>query len=258
MNDHLRSKDIGAVRVLTIARPDAKNALDAPLRRALRSAFRAAERDDSVRAVILTAADPVFSAGVDFKSIERGPDSAAGSGDNPAVALRAVRKPVLCAVNGACVSGALEIALSASFIVASERARFADTHALLGVAPTWGLSALLPRAIGLRRARELSVTGRFIDADEALSIGLVNHVVPHEHLRERALELANSIPAGQAPADMLELYRRGEELTLADALASEAAFSAERTYDLSAFSKAGQQVSARQRGQVEQQKDEDR
>src|SRR5262245_21333213 len=125
MSEHLRSEDRGGVRVLTLDRPESKNALHAALRRALRSAFAAADRDDAVRAVVLTAVDPVFSAGVDFKQIEGGPDSAAGPADNPAHALRSVRKPVICAVNGACVSGALELALSAAFIVASERARFA-------------------------------------------------------------------------------------------------------------------------------------
>jgi enoyl-CoA hydratase len=247
VSEHLRADDVDGVRVLTIDRVASKNALDAPLRRALRSAFRAADRDESVRAVVLTATDPVFSAGVDFKSIDRGPDSAAGPADNPAAALRAMRKPAVCAVNGACVSGALELAVSASFIVASTRARFADTHALLGVAPTWGLSALLPRAVGVRQAREMSITGRFVDAEEALRIGLVNHVVAHEELLIQALELASSVPSGSAAIDMLELYRRGDDLSFAAALASEAAFSAGRSYDLSAFTSAGSAVSARQR-----------
>jgi enoyl-CoA hydratase len=151
------------------------------------------------------------------------------------------------------VSGALELALSATFIVASDRARFADTHALLGVAPTWGLSALLPRAVGIRVAREMSLTGRFVEADEALRIGLANHVVEHEQLLARTLELAVSVPAGQAALDMLELYRRGEDLTLAGGLASEASFSAGRTYDLHAFTSAGRAVSARQRGGADKQ-----
>ena len=89
---------------------------------------------------------------------------------------------MVCAVNGACVTGALELALSCTFIVASERARFADTHARLDVVAAWGLTALLPRAVGVRKAAELSITGNFVDADEALRIGLVNHVVPHEEL----------------------------------------------------------------------------
>jgi enoyl-CoA hydratase len=251
MSENLRSEDRDGVRVLAIDRPDAKNAMHAPLRRALRGAFAAADAEDAVRAVVLTAVDPVFSAGVDFKQIERGADSAAGPADNPAAALRAMRKPVICAVNGACVSGALELALSASFIVASERARFADTHALLGVVPTWGLSALLPRAVGVCKAREMSITGAFVEAAEALRIGLVNHVVPHERLLSTALALAARIPPNAAAGEMLDLYRRGEDLTLAGALAAEAAFSAGKRYDLAAFTQAGRATAARQRSESE-------
>jgi enoyl-CoA hydratase len=247
MGEHLRSEDRGGIRLLTIDRPEAKNALNAELRRALRSAFAHADRDDAVRAVVLTGVDPVFSAGVDFKQIDRSPDSASGSADNPAHVARAMRKPLICAVNGACVSGALEIALSAAFIVASERARFADTHALLGVVPTWGLSALLPRAVGVRKAREMSITGAFVEAAEALRIGLVNHVVPHEQLLPFALALAERIPANAAAGELLDLYRRGEDLTLAGALAAETAHSAGKSYDLAAFTAAGRATAARQR-----------
>lgn len=243
----LRIETADGVRVLTIDRPESKNALDGDLRRALRAAFRDAEADDGVRAVVLTGVDPVFSAGVDFKAIGRSGDTAAGADENPAVVLRSVRTPVICAVNGACVSGALEIALSATFIVASERARFADTHALLGVVPTWGLTALLPRAVGVRKAREMSVTGAFVPADDALRIGLVNHVVSHDDLLPFAIGLAESVPANDAVADLLELYRRGEDLTLAQALAEETSFSAGRTVDLDAFTAAGRAAAARQR-----------
>jgi enoyl-CoA hydratase len=249
----LRAEDTNGIRVLTIDRPESKNALNAPLRRELRDALAAADGDDDIRAVVLTAVDPVFSAGVDFKQIDRAQeeaaastDNAAGPTDNPAAAMRSMRTPVICAVNGACVSGALEIALSASFIVASERARFADTHALLGVIPTWGLTALLPRAVGVRKAREMSMTGAFVLAEEALRIGLVNHVVAHEELSAFAIGLAGRVPRGPAAGEMLELYRRGEDLSLADALDSEAAFSAGRRYDLAAFTAAGRAVSARQ------------
>lgn len=246
-DENLRSEDVDGVRVLTIDRPESKNAMNPPLRRALMAAFAAADRDDSVRAVVLTAVEPVFSAGVDFKQIDRGPDAAAGPGDNPAAALRALRKPSVCAVNGACVSGALEVALSASLIVASERARFADTHAHLGVVPTWGLTALLPRAVGVRKAREMSLTGEFVGAEEALRIGLVNHVVAHEELLPFALRLAGSVAVTPAAGEMLELYRRGEDLSLAGALAAETAHGAGRKYDLEAFTAAGRAVSARQR-----------
>jgi enoyl-CoA hydratase len=248
MSQHLRVDDWDGIRTLTIDRPEAKNALNGSLRGELRAAVTAADRDDKVRVVLLTAVDPVFSAGVDFKELERGPGETGSPLDiTPAAAIRAMRKPIICAVNGACVSGALEIALSCTFIVASERARFADTHALLGVLPTWGLTALLPRAVGVRAAREMSISGAFIDATHAHRLGLVNHVVPHDQLRPFSLELAARIPANSAIGEMLDLYDRGQDLSLAAALAAETAASVGRTYDLQAFSAAGRATAARQR-----------
>jgi enoyl-CoA hydratase len=248
MSDHRRVEDADGIRILTIDRPESKNALHGPLRSELCAAIADADRDGNVRAVVLTAVDPVFSGGVDFKQLERGPGETGSPLDiTPASALRAMHKPVICAVNGACVSGALEVALSCSFIVASERARFADTHALLGVVPTWGLTALLPRAVGVRMARQMSVTGEFADAAEALQIGLVNHVVPHEQLLSFALGLAARIPSNGAVGEMLTLYARGEDLSLAEALAAETAHSMGRTYDLKAFTAAGSSAAARQR-----------
>jgi enoyl-CoA hydratase len=251
MTEHLHVEDDDSIRLLTIDRPEAKNALNGPLLRGLRSEFAAADSAESVRVVVLTAVDPVFSAGVDFKQIEPGSeDSGAQTGFNPASVLRSMRKPVICAVNGACVSGALEVALSASFIVASDRARFADTHALLGVVPTWGLTALLPRAIGVRKARQMSVTGDFVHAEEALRLGLVNHVVPHEELLPFTLELARRIPGAGAVGEMLDLYGRGDGLALAEALDLEAVHSAGRKYDLAAFTAAGRAAAARARPKI--------
>ncbi|WP_329407871.1 enoyl-CoA hydratase [Nocardia vinacea] len=251
MSDHLRIEQRGAVRILTIDRPESKNAMHGPLRTALCAAMAGADRDDEVRAVVLTAVDPVFSAGVDFKQLDLIPGSTGSPLEiNPASAIRAIRKPVICAVNGACVSGALEVALSCSFVIASERARFADTHAMLGVVPTWGLTALLPRAIGIRAARQMSVTGAFIDADVALRLGLVNHVVPHEELLSFTLELADRIPTTTVVGEMLGLYARGEDMSLAGALAAEISHSLGRSYDLDAFTAAGSATAARQRGTV--------
>ena len=248
MSEHLRVDDDNGIRILTIDRPESKNALHGPLRGQLCAAAATADRDDDVRVVVLTAVDPVFSAGVDFKQLERGPGETGSPLDvTPASALRAMRKPVICAVNGACVSGALEIALSCSFIVASERARFADTHALLGVVPTWGLTALLPRAVGVRKARQMSITGEFVDASEALRLGLVNHLVPHENLMAFTLELASRVPANAAVGEMLSLYARGADMSLTGALAAETSYSLGRTYDLEAFTAAGSTASARQR-----------
>ncbi len=123
---------------------------------------------DDVDVMILTGVDPVFCAGADTKEIAR--LGASLPPTNPGAALRAVDKPVICAVNGPCVTGGLEVALSCDFIVASERATFADTHARLGVLPRWGLSALLPAAVGVRRAKEMTSTGRFVTASEALAV----------------------------------------------------------------------------------------
>ncbi|PXX07415.1 enoyl-CoA hydratase [Mycolicibacterium moriokaense] len=252
MSEHLRIDDKDEVRVLTIDRPESKNALHGPLRSELCAAVAEADRDEGVRAVVLTAIDPVFSAGVDFKQLDRGPGETGSPLDiTPASALRAMRKPVICAVNGACVSGALEVALSCSFIVGSERARFADTHALLGVVPTWGLTALLPRAVGVRRARQMSITGEFVDAFEALRLGLVNHVVPHEQLLSFTLGLAARVPSHAAVGEMLGLYARGEDMSVAGALAAETSHSLGRSYDLEAFTAAGSATAARMKGAVD-------
>ena len=100
----------------------------------------------------------------------------------PAVPFRACTKPLIGAINGVAVTGGFELALNCDFLIASERAKFGDTHTRVGVMPSWGLTVLLPQAIGVRRAREMSFTGNFMSADEALDRGLVNHVVPHPEL----------------------------------------------------------------------------
>ena len=220
---HLTIADDDGIRTITIDRPEARNALTTAMRRELVALAESADGDDSVAVLVLTGTDPAFSAGVDLKEL-LGADRPAQPARNPAEAIRAVRKPVICAANGVCVTGALEIALSCAFIVASERVRFADTHAKVGLVPAWGMSALLPRAVGVRMARELSLTGRFVEADEALRIGLVNHVVPHAELMERTMAIARTI-AGMPPAAVrahLDLYRRGDGLPFEEAVALEA------------------------------------
>jgi len=249
MTGHLLVDDDDGIRTITFNRPDAKNAMNVAMRRDLCDLLDAADRDPSVTALILTGTDPVFTAGVDFKDVDPAFDPRARQfAINPGRALRAMRTPVLCAVNGACVSGGLEVALSATFIVASERARFADTHARLNVVPAWGLTALLPRAIGLRKAREMSVTGNFVDATEALRIGLVNHVVPHESLLAFTASLARQIAATPAVGEVLALYEQGTDLGLNSALAVETTHAANRPrFDPAAFEAAGRAAAARQR-----------
>lgn len=107
------------------------------------------------------------------------------------------------AINGAAITGGFEVALACDLLVASDRARFADTHARVGIQPWWGLSVLLPQAIGLRRAREMSFTGNFCDAQTALDWGLVNHVVPHADL----LSFTRGLAVDMASTDQRALHR---------------------------------------------------
>jgi enoyl-CoA hydratase len=233
----------GGIRTIRLNRPKARNALSSDMQAGLVAALAAADQDQGVRAVVLTGADPAFCAGNDFTDLGQFADRYANRfRTDPGRALRAMTTPVICAVNGACVSGGLEIALSASFIIASDRARFADTHARLDVIATWGLSALLPRAVGVRLAREMSITGRFVDAAEALARGLVNHVVPHEELLPFTTRLAASVADTSAVRDVLALYARGEDLSLSAALSHETATAFGRPLDPTAFAARGRDV----------------
>jgi enoyl-CoA hydratase len=247
MAHELISEDVDGIRTITINRPEVKNALTGAMRSEFAALIEAADDDDSIRAVVVTAVDPVFSAGVDFKEVAARSGSASPRPPNPGEVLRAAKTPTVCAVNGACVTGALELAHSCTFIVASERARFADTHARLNVVAGWGLTALLPRAVGVRKAAELSITGNFVDAEEALRIGLVNHVVAHDELLSFTRALVEDIAPTAAVAHVLDLYRRGDGLPLADALALEAEHAATQHVDASAFGAAGAAAAARQR-----------
>jgi enoyl-CoA hydratase len=174
------------VLVLTLNRPDKRNALSPGLLNELGAALRDGLDDPATRAVVLTGTDPAFSAGVDL-------DGIAAGAKFPEEALRSVQAsaiPVIAAVNGAAITGGLELALACDFRIGSERARFKDTHARMGVTPGWGMTARLPQAVGQAWARQMSLTGEFVDAETALRIGLLNELVSHERLLGRAVELA--------------------------------------------------------------------
>jgi enoyl-CoA hydratase len=219
-DERVRVEDEGAVRIITFDRPAARNALSFTMRATLMDLLDESDSAEGLRVVILTGVDPAFSAGVDMKEHLQGRHTTGRGARNPGSALRSMRKPVVCAVNGACVTGALEIALSCSFIVASEKASFADTHAKIGLHPRWGMSALLPRAVGARKALEMSLTGDFIGAAEALRLGLVSHVVEHGTLLEESMKLAGRIASADPVmvATTVALARRGAGLSSAAAL----------------------------------------
>lgn len=208
------------VLVLTIDRQEKKNALTLAMRQEIERLPAEVNDDPAVSVVVLTATEPVFCAGADLKelaSLTNPPLTRPGAG------LRAIRKPTIAAVGGPCVTGGLELVLSCDFILASDRARFADTHAKIGVLPRWGMSGLLPRRIGLARAKELSLSARWVEAAEAERIGLVNRVFPHDSLRDETLTLARQIAANPSRAVVAtrELLDRGDGLSLDDALALE-------------------------------------
>jgi enoyl-CoA hydratase len=187
------------IATVTLNRPETRNALSSEVLRWLPRLLSAADADDEVDVIILTGADPAFCAGLDLVELASEGGSRLIDGPQESQSRRSrgpfppLGKPVIGAINGAAVTGGLELALNCDFLVASERARFGDTHTRLGMMPAWGLSALLPQAIGVRRAREMSFTGNFVDAAEALAIGLVNHVVPHTELIAFTRELAAAI-----------------------------------------------------------------
>ncbi|HMN21712.1 MAG TPA: enoyl-CoA hydratase [Ottowia sp.] len=212
--------------LVTLNRPHAANALTPPMRRALAQVFDALDADAGV--IVLTGAGSAFCAGLDLKELSGLADPAAvvvsQDADDPVAAMRRCRRPIIGAVNGAAVTGGLELALACDILIASTSARFADTHARVGVLPSWGLSQLLPRRIGGGRAKEMALTGNFVSATQAEGWGLVNRVVPPEQLLPQALALAADMLS--IDDDMLSAYKRliddGAGVTLEQGLRMEA------------------------------------
>jgi enoyl-CoA hydratase len=228
MSDTLLLDRADGVAVVTLNRPEARNALNSELLRSLYDAFTDLEADDAVAVVIVTGSDPAFCAGLDLKELGatggnlRG--SPSGERERAGAPWPPLSKPLIGAVNGVAVTGGFELALNCDFLIASERARFGDTHARVGLLPGWGLSVLLPQAVGVRRAKEMSLTGNFMDAAEALQFGLVNRVVPHNELLPTTRQIAADIVGNdqRAVRALLDEYKRVTATTVADGLQLEA------------------------------------
>ncbi len=242
------------VACLTLNRPQALNALSAALREALVAALRALDADDAVRVVVLTGAGKAFCAGLDLRELGDHGVPVLGGDDDPMRALEALGKPVIGAIHGAAVTGGLELALGCDVLLASTEARFADTHARIGVIPGWGLSQKLGRLIGLHRAKEMSFSGNFIDAATAERWGLVSRVLPPDALLPAALALAADI-AGAEPG-MLRAYKRlideGFGLPFGEAMALEARRSAEWAAAQAPEDLARRREAVQQRGRAQQ------
>ncbi len=200
------------VATVTLNRPEAMNALSKALRSRLYEVMTEVDADDTVRAVVLTGAgERAFTAGLDLKELGSqagalGSANATGADENPVKAIELCRKPVIGAINGVAITGGFEVALACDILIASENARFADTHARVGVMPGWGLSQKLSRLIGISRAKELSLSGNFLDATTAERWGLVNRVVPAAELLAVARKLAADIAS--ADAGFIAAYKR--------------------------------------------------
>ncbi|MEJ8825349.1 enoyl-CoA hydratase [Variovorax humicola] len=183
--------------VVALNRPRAMNALSLALRRALVSTFEALRSDADARVVVLTGAGKAFCAGLDLKELGAATDPGAAvvptADEDPVLAMSHLAAPVIGAINGPAITGGFELALACDLLIASTNASFADTHARVGVLPGWGLSQRLPRLVGPGRAKELSLTGNFIGAEQAEAWGLVNRAVEPEALLPTALKLASDM-----------------------------------------------------------------
>ncbi len=194
---HLHFERDGPIAWCRIDRPEARNALTPAMYRGLGRAIQTTVDDPQLAALILTGTGDVFVPGGDMSQSgeERWPD-----GVLPFTAIRASRVPVIAAVNGICQASGLLLALLSDIAVASDRATFRAPELLRGFPDMW-FAAVLPAHVGVGRARELMLTGRRVDADEALAIGLVERVVDHDHLaaaaREAAFEVLDTAPAAR-------------------------------------------------------------
>lgn len=202
-------KTTDGVSVITLNRPEANNALSRALSLELIDAITMADASEDTAIIVITGAGKAFCAGVDLAELKDDSSVLTNEGlgtESPlSVAMRDCKKPIIGAVNGAAVTGGFELALGCDFLYASEQARFADTHVRVGILPGWGLSQKLSRLIGLGRAKELSLSGNFVSAEEALRLGLVNKVCAADKLMTETISVAKQI--AESEPTMITAYK---------------------------------------------------
>jgi enoyl-CoA hydratase len=246
----------GGIATLTMNRPEVLNALSSELRRELVRAFGDLSNDDSVGVLILTGAGRAFCSGLDLRELsgESGtppePGEIDGGAGDVVSAMRRCSKPILGAVNGPAITGGFEIALACDLVVASRNARFADTHARVGLLPGWGLSQELSRRIGIHRAKELALTGNFLSAERAEAWGLVNRVVEPEELLPTCRALAaDMLSCDRATLSAYkQLIDRGFALPFGDALEFERRSHREHARGFDRRALAGRRKAIQERG----------
>jgi enoyl-CoA hydratase len=182
------------IAVITLNRPERRNAINQQLLIHLYNALDAVTSRDDVKVAIITGNGPSFCAGLDLGAIGReNLFDPRGDGSDLPDLMKACKKPIIAAVNGHAITGGFELALNCDFIIAAENAQFSDTHARVGIHPGWGMTQLLQQTVGQRRAKQISFTCQPIYAHTALAWGLVNEVLPREHLLDRAKTIAAQI-----------------------------------------------------------------
>ncbi len=203
------------VGIITLNRPEARNALSGEVTELLDDIILELDASPEVGAMILTGADPAFCAGFDLRALSTELRTVQQSRQRTPVKHLGMmplhHKPIIGAINGAAVTGGLELALGCDFLIASDRARFADTHARVGAMPGGGMTIRLPELIGIDRARRMTFTGDFINAQTAYEWGLVVEVVPHDQLMDRATKIAATI-ASVPPENVREIRRMYQEI----------------------------------------------
>jgi enoyl-CoA hydratase len=242
------------IAIVTLNRPEVLNALSRALVAELARSFQQLQEDREIDVAILTGAGRAFSAGVDLKELSSSPAEqsavAAELSRNLLDVIAAFDRPLIGAINGVAVTGGFEIALMCDFLIAGTGARFADTHARVGIAPGWGLSQKLPRLIGIGRAKEVSFTGNFVDAATAERWGLVNRVVEPEQLMPTCLQLARDMQS--CDRRTLLRYKRmidsGYGMTFAEGLRMERRESDEHMAGVSADAVGARRVAIQERG----------
>jgi len=227
--------DEEGVATLSLNRPEVLNALSPSLFVELRQHVDAiAQQTDTVGCVVLRAEGRSFSSGNDLGAITAGEQAPSPHFQAETLdAIEALPQPVIAAVRGHCYTGALEVVLACDLLIASENARFVDSHGRWGMTPTWGMSQRLPRRIGPVRAKEMMFTGRTIGGPEAVELGLANASVADEVLEAEAAKLAAEIVANSwcSLHGQKKLVNEGQQYTLAEGLAYERANSSGATAD---------------------------
>ncbi len=205
------------IALITLNRPERRNSINQALLAGLYDSIDQVAKRDDIRVAIITGNGKSFCSGIDLSVVgkENIFDPRGDGIDMPEIFGRC-EKPIIGAINGHAITGGFEIALNCDFLIGSEQAMFADTHAKVGIHPGWGMTQLLQDAVGRRVAMQLSMTCQFVDARQALQYGLLNEVVPAETLVARAKEIASQICAPgremQLTVKRLIEYRKGASL----------------------------------------------